>query len=67
METRATFKNTYKEEELKNFSEEKRRAKSSDKPLYFIYKYQQQEEGYNCTRYARDRHGITCYVDNCFR
>ena len=35
--------------------------------MYYIYKFKQNEEGYNCTRYARDRHGVTCYVDNAFR
>ena len=71
METRATFQNTLNNtnnnDEMRSISEEKRKANSSEKPLYYIYKYKEDSDGYNCTRYARDRHGITCYVDNAFR
>ncbi len=56
-------------DEVRSNSSGKKRERSSDKPLYFIYKMKEEEDkdGYSCTRYARDRHGITCYVDNCFR
>jgi hypothetical protein len=53
---------------LKTLSSEKKQSRSSDRPLYYIYKYKEETpDGYNYTRYARDRHGITCCVDNAFR
>ena len=65
MTTKATFNNNPNLEDTQTIP--KKRSKSSEKPHYFIYKYKEGDESYNCTRYARDRHGITCYVDNCFR
>jgi hypothetical protein len=64
MTTKATFKAS---EHDHSHNDEKKKSKSSEKPLYYIYRYVEEGEDYNCTRYARDRHGITCYVDNCFR
>ena len=63
--TRGTFSDT--RPEINDAELTLKRSKSSDKPLYFIYKYHEKGEGYDCTRYARDRHGITCYVDPAFR
>ena len=67
MDTRATFLNTHTENDPKSLSAEKRKEKSLNRPLYYVYKYNEEGDGYNCTRYARDRHGITCYVDNALR
>ena len=68
MDTRATFQNTtLNDDEMKTMSEE-RKTKSSEKPLYYIYKCNETaDDGYNYTRYARDRHGITCFIDHAFR
>jgi hypothetical protein len=65
METRATFAITNPHPDTDN--PKINRSKSLEKPIYYLYKYKEGEEETACTRYAKDRHGITCYVDPTFR